>query len=83
MNATHSADISSADNKKLIVLEFLKEEWDLSPKNSGDVLIKISGERAAMLMRMTGLDYYQLDRVLESFKEDGLIMRHEFINPAM
>jgi len=76
-------ELSSADKKKLFILEKLKEEWDLAPHNTDPVKIKIAGNRVHRWMNEVGIDYYQLTTILMSFEVEDLIIKHESINPAM
>lgn len=76
-------ELSAAEKKKLAVLEKLKEEWDLAPKNAKQIELKISGDRAYEWMVELGIDYDQLRNILLSFKEENLIINFESINPAM
>ena len=76
-------ELSLAEKKKLFVLEKLKEEWDLAPKNIGQIEIRISGRRAYGLMAEIGIDYFQLESILRGFKAENLIVDHKSINPAM
>jgi hypothetical protein len=76
-------ELSLAEKRKLSVLEKIKEEWDLAPKNTGQIKIKISGRRAYGLMAEIGIDYFQLESILLGFKAENLIVDYKSINPAM
>ncbi len=85
----HTTELSAADKKRLFILEKLKEEWDLVPKRStGPTMIQeavvVYEHRAgeAKIPQRTfnrwitegGLDgYYQLESILATFKQEGLI----------
>jgi len=79
--------------KKILgILELLKEEWELMPKNlQGDynyrirryegIEAQISHETTSGWVRKCGLnDFYQLNNVLDTLLEDGLILKAEFKN---
>lgn len=78
--STQFPKILSSKDKKLLLLEKIKMEWELMPKASGKE-IKIHQLKWNTWLRESGIDdYYQLENVLESFKEEGLIERFEFID---
>jgi len=83
---------SSAQSLKKIlgILELLKEEWELMPKNlQGDynyrvrryegIEAQISHQTTAGWVRKCGLnDSYQLNSILDTLLEDGLILKADF-----
>lgn len=96
---SQSSKLSVADQKKLRVLEKLKEEWDLVPKkNSGPMMIqagmvdyrkrayttRVSWQRYVLewLPECEIKDWYQLQNILQHFKDEGLLEDFESINPA-
>ncbi|MFZ3029820.1 MAG: hypothetical protein WA095_02385, partial [Minisyncoccia bacterium] len=76
-------ELSPADKKKLFILEKLKEDWDLAPKDGRQVQLKISGDQVYEWMMELGINYYSLENILLGFKKEGLIIKYESINPAM
>lgn len=76
-------ELSSADKKKLAILEKLKEEWDLVSKNTERIRTKISGYDVHKMMGEAGINYYQLENILQGFKTENVIVNYESINPAM
>lgn len=81
-------DISRADKVKLDILEIIKDYSGFCPllENSwhgSHKEIKISGNDVYKIMRQNGINWYQLEDLLKIFKQEGLIIKYESINPAM
>ncbi len=72
--------LSAADQKKLFILEKLKEEWALTP-SAGET--KISTKKYHSWMRECGItDWYELENVLKLLKQEGLIAQFRIIGAA-
>lgn len=81
-------ELSAADKKRLFILERLKEEWDLAPKqNSGPTMLQAglvvyqhhAGEidvpwyRFSAWLEQCGIDFYQLQNILTTFQQEELL----------
>jgi hypothetical protein len=91
-------NLSAADQKKLLLLEKLKEEWDLTPKqNSDPVMVRtgigthlvkaglatISNQKFHSWMNQCGIsDWYEFESILNILKQEGLISKFENLNEA-
>jgi hypothetical protein len=74
--------LSNSDRKKLFILEKLKDEKDLMPKEMRKV--DIHPPKFSRWMRECGIDdYTQLRNILASLEEEGLLISVKSINPAM
>lgn len=75
-----ATSLSTADQKKLLILERLKEEWDLTP-NAGET--KVSYQKFHTWMKECGItDWYELENVLKLLKQEGLITKFQNIGAA-
>lgn len=73
-------NLSAADQKKLFILEKLKEEWALTP-NTGET--KISTQKYHSWMRECGItDWYELENILKLLEQAGLISKFRIIGAA-
>lgn len=84
-NMTTDSNLSEANKKKLFILEKLKDEWDLAPKytatsaHGARVYRRPAGEvnipwsRFNTWMRECKIDYYQLENILATFQQEGLL----------
>lgn len=73
-------NLSTADQKKLLILEKLKEEWDLTP-NAGET--KVSYQKFHTWMKECGItDWYELENILKLLKQEGLITKFQIIGAA-
>ncbi|MFA5888767.1 MAG: hypothetical protein WCW47_00720 [Candidatus Paceibacterota bacterium] len=80
MNAERS-ELSSADKKRLLILEKLKEEWDIYPNKQR---YTISQKKYHIWMREIDIDdFNQFKNFLYSIKDKGLIEKFEFIPDYM
>jgi len=71
--------LSAADEKKLCILEKLKEEWDLIPDEA-----KISYRKHFQWTKECNIsDYYEFEAILKNLQREGLIKSFRFVNPAM
>jgi hypothetical protein len=90
-------ELSAADTKRLLILEKLKDEWDLVPKqNSGPSMlqagvvvfnqrageVRIHERRFRQWLADCGIDFYQLQDILTTFQQEGLITRFSLVNEA-
>ncbi len=82
-------NLSAADKKKLFILEKLKEEWDLTPKNNSEKVTiqtgetKISSQKFNSWMRESGItDWYELENILNILKQEGLISKFKIIGAS-
>ena len=92
-------NLSAADQKKLLLLEKLKEEWDLTPKQNSDPvmvstgigthlvkagLATISNQKFRSWMGECGIsDWYELESILNILKQEGLISSFQNLNEAV
>lgn len=92
-------NLSIADRKKLFILEKLKEEWDLTPKNNSDhVTIQtgigtdlvqagettISNQKFLSWISEGGIgDWHELENILNILKQEGLILKFQNLNEAV
>lgn len=92
-------NLSAADQKKLLLLEKLKEEWDLTPKqNSDPVMVRtgigthlvkaglatVSNQKFHSWMNQCGIsDWYEFESILNILKQEGLISKFENLNEAV
>lgn len=77
----HNNELSPTD-KKLFVLERLKEEKDLRSPPEGQFL-DISSKTCSRWMERSDIDsHIQFENILAGLKEEGLLESAEFINPA-
>lgn len=73
-------NLSAADQKKLFILEKLKEEWALTP-SAGET--KISTQKYHSWMKECGItDWYELENVLKLLQQAGLISKFRIIGAA-
>ncbi len=73
-------NLSAADQKKLFILEKLKEEWALTP-STGET--KISTQKYHSWMRECGItDWYELENILNLLQQAGLISKFRIIGAA-
>ncbi|MDB5260275.1 MAG: hypothetical protein JWN37_506 [Candidatus Nomurabacteria bacterium] len=73
--------LDDATKKKLGILKKLKVEWELMPKGFKNKQIKISDDKWQDWIRESGVDeYYQLENILFSLQEEGLIIEYDFID---
>ncbi len=87
--------LSEADGKRLAILEKLKAEWDLTPKENTDPVIIYSGRASyrmtsgeikvpaaeySLWMEKFGINFDQFQRILEIFRQEGLIKNINFIS---
>jgi len=76
-------DLTTADRKKLCVLEKLKEARDLvSTKYSETTATKVSWQKLIWWEEECGIDKYQLENILRGFQAEGLIETFKLYNPA-
>ena len=91
-------NLSTADKKKLFILEKLKEEWDLTPKNNSDKVMvqtgigthlvqagetKISSQKFNSWMKESGItDWFELENILNILKQEGLISKFKIIGAS-
>ena len=74
-----TSPLSTAETKKLCILEKLKEEWDLTP-----VQAKISSKKHSQWKRECNItDYYEFEAVLNALEKEGLINSFEFVSEYM
>lgn len=79
-NETKVNNLSTADQKKLFILEKLRVEWDLTP-NAGTT--KISNQKYHTWMRECGItDWYELENILRILQQEGLISTFRNIGAA-
>lgn len=73
-------NLSAAEQKKLFILEKLKEEWALTP-STGET--KISTQKYHSWMRECGItDWYELENILKLLEQAGLISKFRIIGAA-
>lgn len=73
-------NLSIADQKKLFILEKLKEEWALTPRASET---KISDKKYHSWMREGGIkDWYEVENILRLLMQEGLIIKFKIIGAS-
>jgi hypothetical protein len=78
-------EISSADKKRLFILEKLKEEWDLAAEGSSGhghlsyygKSSRIPSVRFNKWLSECGIDFYQFQEILATFKQEDLILNSD------
>ena len=94
----NGSNLSTADHKKLFILEKLKEEWDLTPKTDSEPVTfqagmkarlrlagetKVSSQKFNSWMRESGItDWYELENILNILQQEGLISKFRIIGAA-
>jgi adenine C2-methylase RlmN of 23S rRNA A2503 and tRNA A37 len=81
MNAERQTGLSSSDKKRLLILEKLKEEWDIYPNKSR---YTISSAKYHRWMYEIGIDdFNQFENILLSLRDKGLVSSFEFMPEYM
>jgi|GEM_PF-5966033 len=79
-----SPTLTTADKKRLCVLEKIKEEWDLMPKRNNEIIVmRASWQKLIQWEGDCVVDYDQLKNILQGFQDEDLIESFELYNPAV
>jgi hypothetical protein len=86
-------ELSSADKKKLFILEKLKEEFDLAPKQSVSINtggaysyrrpageVNIYQNKFSLWLHECEIDFNQLQSILSTFQQEGLVVNFSVHN---